>query len=750
MLGWPGTDGENGETMVTQERASVNAAAGTNAKRLAPNPLCEAAVDYATRLGWRIVPNYEVGPDGLCSCAARANCANPGKHPRLSGWPDKATSDERQIRHWWREWPNSPVGVATGAGSRIFALDVDPRHGGDGTLRELEASYGELPPTVINLTGGGGCHYVFEHPGGTVPNVAGGALGPGLDIRGDGGQILVEPSPHASGRQYAWDAAGHPFDMKPAPAPGWILALLAAKSERKPAGAVAERIPEGGRNAALASLAGTMRRRGMGEREICAALLVTNSERCDPPLPVDEVEKIAASIARYEPRPDLRVSLPPRPATSSPAATAPATDAGTGNGGTQVEGTPAESPAEHRCSIGAQQKSAIIYGTDDHLCAPEDSAASLVTLADVQPEEVRWLWPRRLPRGKLTLVDGDPGLGKSLITLDLAARVSRGWSMPDGAGATDPAGVVLLGAEDDLADTIRPRLDAAGADVTRIGALTGVRRTLESGAVTLDVPTVGDLEALRDAIARVHAALVVIDPLMAYLPGAVDSHRDQDVRRSLAPLAALAAETGCSVLVVRHLNKAGMGSALYRGGGSIGIIGAARCGLLVGRDPDDESGERRILAVTKSNLAAIPPALAYRLQTAGGAVRVEWLGECEQTADTLVCGAQAPAERSALREARAWLRDVLGAGPMPARDVQAQARQAGIAEPTLRRARQEERVQVIRSGFGPGGQWTWQLPDGTGDHLRHRCSSDPIDDHVSELGTNEHLCGEAGADEERI
>ncbi|HOJ20972.1 MAG TPA: AAA family ATPase [Armatimonadota bacterium] len=156
--------------------------------------------------------------------------------------------------------------------------------------------------------------------------------------------------------------------------------------------------------------------------------------------------------------------------------------------------------------------------------APPDAAAPaplavVRRLADVQPEAVMWLWPGWLPRGKLALLDGDPGLGKSLITLDLAARVSRGASMPDGAGGGEPAGVVILTAEDDLSDTVRPRLDAAGADVSKIAALAAVRRRTEGGAEVLETPTLMDLEALRQAIASVSAALVIIDPLMAYLPG---------------------------------------------------------------------------------------------------------------------------------------------------------------------------------------------------------------------------------------
>ena len=240
-------------------------------------------------------------------------------------------------------------------------------------------------------------------------------------------------------------------------------------------------------------------------------------------------------------------------------------------------------------------------------------------LSEVEPEQVEWLWPGRLPLGKLAVLDGDPGLGKSALTLDLAARVSAGLELPDGSRC-GPAGVVLLSAEDGLEDTIRPRLDAAGADTERIVALSMIGVGTRAERL---VSLTQDLDAIEAAIRRVGAALVVIDPLMAFLTGKTDSHKDQDIRRALAPLAALAERTGAAVLIVRHLNKSAGGNALYRGGGSIGIIGAARAGLVVAPDPEDP--ERRILAANKHNLSGAAPSLVFRVEAApNGAARVAW------------------------------------------------------------------------------------------------------------------------------
>ena len=208
-----------------------------------------------------------------------------------------------------------------------------------------------------------------------------------------------------------------------------------------------------------------------------------------------------------------------------------------------------------------------------------EGKAVILCLADVKSKPVRWLDPRRIPLGKHTSLIGDPGVGKSGIALDYAARVSTGREMPDGSHGDlyeEPAGVVILSAEDDPADTIKPRLEAMGADLDRIVMLAGV--------VTKDgerMPNLHDLPAIKQAVLRVKAKLVIVDPVMAYLPGGTDSYKDQHVRQALAPLCKLARERGFALLVVAHLNKSvEQVKAIYRAGGSIGIAGNARSLLL--------------------------------------------------------------------------------------------------------------------------------------------------------------------------
>lgn len=328
-----------------------------------------------------------------------------------------------------------------------------------------------------------------------------------------------------------------------------------------------------------------------------------------------------------------------------------------------------------------------------------------VLLSEVQPERVSWLWSGRLPLGKLTVLDGDPGKGKSTLTLDLAARLSRGDAMPDGSGGGTPAGVVILSGEDGLADTIVPRLIAAGADLSRVVALASCPDNEGDGEHPPVLPD--DLPTIRAAIARVGAKLAIIDPLMAYLSDGTNSHRDQDIRRLLFRVAALAEETGAAVLVVRHLNKAAGGPALYRGGGSIGIIGAARSGLLVAADPDDEN--RRVLASTKLNLGPPPESLSFHLEAdEGGAARVVWDGTSTHGANALLAQPATEEDRHAIDEAKDFLLSALADGPVNVKQVQGDAGRAGVSEATLRRAKTA--LEIVSEKQGMGGPWVWTLP----------------------------------------
>jgi hypothetical protein len=332
----------------------------------------------------------------------------------------------------------------------------------------------------------------------------------------------------------------------------------------------------------------------------------------------------------------------------------------------------------------------------------------VVRLSDVEPQQVRWLWPGRIPAGKLTLVAGDPGLGKSTMTLDIAARVSRGIPFHDCRDIPNPAGdVLILSAEDDPADTIRPRLDAAGADAARVHWIEGVRRIGEHGVGQFSLDT--DMPHLQRAIQKANAPrLVIVDPISAYMGWRTDSHRNTDVRALLAPLAALAAKHGVAVLAITHLNKGSGGKAIYRATGSLAFAAAARAVWLVVADANDRA--RRLLLPAKMNLATDPTGLAFTIR---GSV-IHWEAEpVSMTADeALASELENEDDRASRLDAGDWLEAALDNGSLPAKEVLRQAKANGITPSALRRAKTERDVESFKISYA-AKEWYWRLPGDT-------------------------------------
>ncbi|MHB8312383.1 MAG: AAA family ATPase [Candidatus Dormibacteria bacterium] len=324
-----------------------------------------------------------------------------------------------------------------------------------------------------------------------------------------------------------------------------------------------------------------------------------------------------------------------------------------------------------------------------------------VRLADVESRPIEWVWLDRVARGRLCLLAGDPGVGKSMLTCALAAAISTGSALP-GDVARPPADVLILSAEDSAEDTIRPRCEAMGADLCRIRVVTAVRREGKEGFFSL----ASDLEALERELEGV--SLLIVDPIDAYVGTGIDSHRAAAIRSLLGPLAAMAERAGVAVVVVQHLTKGGRDRAIYRPQGSIGYIAAARTALLVAADPDDPTSSVRQVALLKSNVGPQAATVAFSLE--GG--RFGWV-PCEggKTAEQLLAVAATGEEQSALAEAEEWLRDALSEGPpVAAKDIQRQGRDAGFSDRTVRRAK----VSLgVRSGkTGARGGWAWSLSQG--------------------------------------
>lgn len=620
-----------------------------------PETALAKALELADDFGWHLFPLGE------------------NKKP-LSGclWKERASSDPDAIAATWKEWPGVRVGIATGP-SGLVVLDID-RLRGDAGIARLRELFPGLPPAPIGGSVRNGRHGYFGRPGGVFIGNGANSVADGIDHRGIGGYICF----------HKWIVSPHDEEIPDLPAA--IVERLTKRStfgdtfgaEIPPGGNAPDALgqldaectvlaampKDSGRNDSLNRAAfrlgqlvsaGSLSKRLVVERLLGACgqngLLAEDGQRaCE--------NTIASGLKEGSQRPRIKAE-------------------GSSGGGKTHDGD-------------------------------EERAEPIVTcLRDVKPEKVTWLWGGRLPIGKIALLEGPPGLGKSTAALDIAARVSTGAPMPGATERREPAAALIASVEDGEADTIVPRLRAADADLSRCHSFRYRDR----------LPTlpddIGDIERV---IRAYHVRLLVLDPLMALLGSETNSYRDQDVRRALGPLAQMADETGCAVLVIRHLNKAQGGPAIYRGGGSIGIAGAARSVLVVGADQDDEA--LRHLAVTKSNLAARADTLTYRLECAGhrladiDVARVNWTGTSELTADQLVNqSAATDEEQGELADAMRWLEGELADEERESTEITRAAKAAGIRVRTLERARRKLGVDTRRKGFGADGKW-YLLPIG--------------------------------------
>ena len=324
-------------------------------------------------------------------------------------------------------------------------------------------------------------------------------------------------------------------------------------------------------------------------------------------------------------------------------------------------------------------------------------------VSELTSEPVRWLWPGYLPLGKLVLLDGDPGLGKSLIALDLCARLSKGQPMPDGKPTPEPGNSLVLEAEDGPEDTVRPRLLALGADPDRVFV---VRRG--EGEALPCIPS--RLDALESLVVQTQARLLVLAPILGLLDAKVNIGSDPSVRRALDPLDQMAKRQGCAVLMVRHLNKKAS-RALYRGGGSIGFQAEARISWLLAADPE-APGCRRGLAQIKNNCVPLQPSLSLEIgKDEQGNLKLTWPGQSALTADDLLGKKPQFEEPSLSQRARDFLLDFLHSGPRRTHAIWEAAVRAGLTRRTLQRASADLNIRStwVREDGIPRAYWA--LPD---------------------------------------
>ena len=309
----------------------------------------------------------------------------------------------------------------------------------------------------------------------------------------------------------------------------------------------------------------------------------------------------------------------------------------------------------------------------------------LINMRDVEVESVSWLWYPFIPYGKVTIIQGDPGDGKTTLVLQIIARLTKGESIID-EKEQSPINVIYQTAEDGLADTIKPRLLSADADCSKVLVIDD-----------RDTPlTMRDVR-LEQAIVETNAKLVVLDPIQGFLGADVDMHRANEIRPIMKHISELAEKYKCAIILIGHMNKCSVGKSAYRGLGSIDFQAAARSVLIVGRIKDEP--EVRVVCQTKSSLAPEAKAVAFRLNEETG---FEWIGELDITADDLLSGTVKGTKKQTAMD---FLEKLLAEGQMAQTEIIELARHKGISDKTLRNAKDELKIKSKRVN----NQWHWSF-----------------------------------------
>ena len=311
----------------------------------------------------------------------------------------------------------------------------------------------------------------------------------------------------------------------------------------------------------------------------------------------------------------------------------------------------------------------------------------MIKMSEIQSQEVAWLWFPFIPYGKLTIVQGDPGDGKTTLVLNIAAKLSKGEGLDSKMKLTEPLNVIYQSAEDGLADTVKPRLETAGANCENISVIDESIKSLSM----ID-------ERLEEAVIRTKAKLLILDPIQAYLGGGMDMNRANEARDMTKKLAALAEKYQCAIVLVGHMNKAAGNKAAYRGMGSIDFFAVARSVLLVGR----VEGEANIRAGVqiKNNLAAFGHPKAFELSEDG----FHWLGDYEVTAEEVLGGIAPKANK--LEQAKRLLREVAETNnAMQSNEIFNLAEEQSISRRTLENAKKELGIKARRIN----NSWYWEL-----------------------------------------
>ena len=325
-----------------------------------------------------------------------------------------------------------------------------------------------------------------------------------------------------------------------------------------------------------------------------------------------------------------------------------------------------------------------------------DVALEIVRASDIEPKEVKWLWYPYIPFGKVTLLQGDPGDGKSKFMLSLAALLSKGEHLPFAdEEEREPITIIYQTTEDDADDTVVPRFNSAGGNGDNLIFIKEDMKSLSFGD-----------NRIREAIEKYNAKLLILDPMSSYIGESCSMNNANETRAEFNHLIAVAKETGCAIVIIAHMNKMKDSNPLYRTNGSIDIAGAARSILAIIRTANKEAPAERYLVQVKSNLAPTGSAILFEVAESG----VNFVSEMEMTAEEAFSSLAPKMGRPNETELRAkdFILEMLQDGEMLANDCEAKLEEAGFKKSTIKKAKKKAGVVSHKKGF----LWYWSLPMG--------------------------------------
>ena len=659
-----------------------------------------------------LMPSNKDAAIALVSLGLRIFQCSADKTPMVAAWEQAATSSPFAVNLKWEATPDALPAIPVGAHG-LIVIDCDRKPKGPDGVAAFHALCEEQSINLSNAfvveTPSGGLHFYFTAQ--TPYGNSRGSLPDGIDVRGVGGYVIAPGATLSEGRSYS-HAAGS-WDAIP-PLPDALASFLKRKGAPEtpslPIGAAktptaSERERHYAENALhdeIEKLATTREGQGRNVALNNAALHLGEM------VGAWWIERDAVEQALW----DAAEQNGYRSQDGNEAAwktLQSGLESGIANPRTPLPII--EIPQWLRDSVANW---IAAYKAKHSHTATQPSGKRSVTLiqgSEIQERPMGWLWDQYLPLGKLTLLAGAGGTGKSTIAFNLAGTITSAGAWPDGTQCTVAGNVLIWSSEDDPADTIKPRLMAAGADERRYGVIAG---TVDEHGLRCPFDAARDMDNLREAVSRIGGiSLLIIDPIVTAVTG--DMHKANDVRRSLQAIVDFAAETNCAVLGITHFAKgtAGKNSA-ERVIGSQAFAALARMVLVAAKE---EESNRRVFTRAKSNNSADTGGFSYSIEVIAlhhgiTATRVAWGESLHGSSRAILAEVEGDEKQEGdkMRAAKQFLLETLANGPGPSKEVTKHAREGyGISEDTLRRAYKEIGVKPYRVGFGSNGTWMWAL-----------------------------------------